>query len=125
MQSTLQQQTYSSTLTQSRLAQPSIWSRFIKWADGQEKYRFGWTAGILAGHGCVATILTMAAIVMTGNNFIFWPFAIAGMAACVITNLAALPTKITIPVFFVSLLMDLAIIAVCLMNGVNMNATYV
>lgn len=103
----------------------SPWSRFIKWAEGQEKNRFGWVAGILLGHGCFVTIITMVAIVFTGNHFIFWPFAIAGMAACVISNLAAMPTKITLPIFFFSLVIDLAIILICLVNGFNVSATYV
>ncbi|HUM96881.1 MAG TPA: hypothetical protein PK275_03440 [Chitinophagaceae bacterium] len=95
-----------------------LWSRFIKWCESQEQNRFGWIAGILVGHGCVATILTMLAIQMNGNHFIFWPFAIAAMGACVITNLAAMPTKVTIPVFAVSLLIDLAIIAICIIGVV-------
>jgi hypothetical protein len=95
----------------------SRWGRFINWADEQEKNHWGWTAGILVGHGCIATIFTMIAIVFTGNNFIFWPFAIAAMAVCVITNLAAMPTRITIPVFFISLLVDVAIILICIVNG--------
>lgn len=103
----------------------SLWNRFINWADEQEKNRFGWVAGILLGHGCFVTIITMIAIVFTGNHFIFWPFAIAGMAACVISNLAAMPTKITIPIFAFSLLLDLAIIIICLFNGFNVSATYV
>lgn len=104
---------------------PSLWSRFMNWAEGQEKNRLGWVAGILFGHGCIVTIITMMAILFTGNHFIFWPFAIAGMAACVISNLAALPTKITLPIFFFSLLLDLVIIAICLTNGINVSATYV
>ncbi len=97
----------------------SRWQRFINWADEQEKNHWGWTAGILVGHGCFATIFTMVAIVFTGNNFIFWPFAIAAMSVCVITNLAAMPTRVTIPVFFISLLVDLAIILICIVNGLT------
>ncbi|MBM3415564.1 MAG: hypothetical protein FJY20_03760 [Bacteroidetes bacterium] len=124
MQTTIHQQVFSDSQTLGQ-SHPSLWKRFIQWADGQEKNRFGWTAGILAGHGCVATILTMLAIVFTGNHFIFWPFAIVAMAVCVVTNLAAMPTRITIPVFFFSLLVDLVIIAVCIANGFDVNATYV
>ena len=97
----------------------SPWKRFINWADGQEKNRFGWTAGILVGHGCIVTIFTMLTIVFTGNHFIFWPFAMAAMSVCVIVNLAAMPTKITIPVFFISLLVDIAVIATCLVGGLS------
>lgn len=103
----------------------SLWKKFINWADGQEENRFGWTAFAIAGHGCVFTIITSMMVLFTGNHFIFWPFVIAAMAACVVVNLAAMPTKITIPVFFFSLLIDLVIIAICLTNGFNIEASYV
>jgi hypothetical protein len=38
------------------------------------------------------------------------------MTMCVIVNLAALPTKITIPVLFFSLLIDVVIIGMCIAN---------
>lgn len=102
----------------------SLWSRFMKWADGQENNRMLWTALSIAGHGCVVTIITMATILLTGNNFIFWPFALAAMTMCVVVNLAAMPTKITIPVFFFSLLIDVVIIVLCLSHGFDMAASY-
>jgi len=113
MQTTIHQQAYRHHSTNTA-SHTSAWGRFIKWCEGQEENRFGWTAGILVGHGCVFTILTMLAILMTGNNFIFWPFAIAAMGMCVVTNLAAMPTKVTIPVFAISLLIDLAIIVLAI-----------
>jgi hypothetical protein len=102
----------------------SLWSKFINWADTQEKNSFTWTAISIAGHGCFFTVLTISIILLTGNNFIFWPFAIAAMAACLIVNLVALPTKITIPVLFFSLLIDLTIIILALTNGFNLEAMY-
>jgi len=102
----------------------SLWEKFIHWADGQEENRFGWTAFSIIGHGCVFTVITVAIILATGNNFIFWPFAIVAMAACLIVNLAALPTKITIPVLLFSVLLDLIIVAICLTNGVDLSASY-
>lgn len=121
---TITQRSFQPSYQKSSTATP-LWNRFIKWADGQEEHRFGWTAAILAGHGCIMTVLTTMAIVFTGNEFIFWPFAIGAMAMCLISNLAAMPTRITIPVFFFSLLIDVTIIAVCLINGINMEATYI
>lgn len=88
----------------------SLWSRFIQWANSQEENRFLWLSIGIVGHGCVITIITMLVVMFTGNNFIFWPFAIAAMAMTVVTNLAAMPTRVTIPVFFLSVLIDLGII---------------
>lgn len=123
MQSTLNHQLSSSHRSVAH-SHSSLWSRFIAWADGQENNRMLWTALAIAGHGCVVTIITMAAILLTGNNFIYWPFALAAMTMCVVVNLAAMPTKITIPVFFFSLLIDLVIIVLCLSHGFDMAASY-
>ena len=114
------------TITQSYLQNPtdtdnktSLWKRFISWCDGQEKNRFGWLAASLTIHGCVLTIFTMFAVILSGNNFIFWPFIIGAMGITLVVNLAAMPTKITIPVFFFSVLIDLSIIASCIAIGIN------
>lgn len=109
---------YTSTRT-------SIWKKFITWCIGQEKNRLGWLATAIMLHGCVLTIITMFAIITTGNHFIFWPFTIAAMGMTLVVNLAAMPTKITIPVFFLSILIDIVIITICLLNGFDMSATYV
>lgn len=103
----------------------SIWKKFIEWAGKQEENRFLWLTLGIAGHGFVFTIITLLTIVFTGNHFIFWPFAMAAMTMCLVSNLAAMPTKITIPVFFLSVLIDVVIIALCIANGFDIAATYV
>lgn len=117
------QQTYSPAYAKKE-ASVSAWKKFIKWAEGQEENRFLWLAIAIFGHGCFFTILTVGAIVLSGNSFILWPFAIGAMAMTLITNLAALPTKITVPVFFASLLIDFVIIAICLANGLDFSSTF-
>ena len=106
-------------------AKISAWKKFINWCHDQEKNRFGWLAASLTLHGCVLTIVAMFAVILTGNHFIFWPFIIGAMGMTLITNLAAMPTKITIPVFFFSVLIDFAVIAICLANGLNINGTVI
>jgi hypothetical protein len=96
----------------------------MNWCDRQEPNRFGWTAVIIMGHGCIFTVLTVLAIIFTGNHFIFWPFAIAAITAPLITNLAALSTRVIIPVFFLSLLIDLLIIAFSLATGFSVENVY-
>jgi hypothetical protein len=100
----------------------SLITRFVNWTKEQEKDRILWLAIAIVGHGCFITIVTMFAILLSGNNFIFWPFAIGAMTMSLIVNLAAMPTKITIPVFFFSVLIDVTIIAICIANGLNINA---
>ena len=103
----------------------SILTRFISWCKSQEKHRLGWLAVIIAGHGCVFTPITLFAITLSGNSMVFWSMAIAAMGMSLVTNLAALPTKITIPVFFFSVLIDLVIIVNCIAVGFNISATYI
>lgn len=101
----------------------SAWKKFINWCDSQEKYRFGWLGAALTLHGCFLTIITMFAVILAGNHFIFWPLVIGAMGVTVVVNLAAMPTRITIPVFFFSVLLDLAIIASCFFIGFDAAAT--
>ena len=92
----------------------SLLSRFFAWCEGQEKYRFGWLAVIITVHGCVLTPLTVLTLVSTGNHIAFWGITIGAMAMALVTNLAAMPTKVTIPIFFRSVLIDIAVIASCI-----------
>ena len=64
----------------------------------------------LAAHACFLTPLTLFVVMYTGNSILLFGFAIAAMAMALITNLAALPTKITIPTFLLSVVLDVAII---------------
>jgi hypothetical protein len=101
----------------------SPWKKFITWCTGQEKYRLGWLAAAITVHGCILTILTMFAVILAGNHFIFWPFVIGAMGITLIVNLAAMPTKITIPVFFISVFVDLVIIVSCIAIGFDATGT--
>jgi hypothetical protein len=98
----------------SRVEHPSVITKFMNWCNGQEKNRLGWLAGILAIHGCVLTPITLFAIILSGTYFPFYIAALVAMGLAVVTNLAAMATKVTIPVFFLSVLIDLAIIISCI-----------
>ena len=81
METTLQQSitaNYTATATKTNL-----WKRFINWCDSQEQFRFGWLGAALAVHGCIATPLTLFAIILSGNYFAFWIVAIAAMGASI------------------------------------------
>lgn len=115
------QQTIATTYTGTS-SKTSIFSRFIHWCEGQQKNRFIWLALALVGHGCALTPITMFAIILSGNNIVFWMMAIIAMMTALVTNLAALPTKYTIPAFFFSIVVDLLIIASALTIGFNISA---
>ncbi len=112
------QHPYSPSYSSATKSQPVL-SRFIAWCNGQEKYRFGWLAVMLTVHGCVLTPVTVLSITLGGNNFVFWGLAIGAMAMPLVANLAAMPTKITIPVFFFSVIIDLVVIATSIAFALN------
>jgi len=84
-----------------------------------------WLGVALSAHGCIITPLTIMAVLLAGTNMFLFILAIVAMGATLVTNLAALPTKITLPVFFLSILIDLAIIFSCVLIGLNIANTYI
>ena len=111
---TLQQTYHPSLRTEKTLVQ-----LFADWCQSQEKYRIGWLGIIIATHGCFITPVTLIAIVLSGNSIFFWMLAMLAIVMCLVTNLAALPAKITIPVFCLSIIIDLAVITGCVATGFN------
>jgi hypothetical protein len=103
----------------------SVFSRFMNWCEGQEKYRFGWLAAALSIHGCALTPITLFAIILAGTNIAFFVLALIAMGMALVTNLAAMPTKVTIPVFLLSIVIDIAIIISCVAIGFDITGTYV
>ncbi|MBL7699060.1 MAG: hypothetical protein JNK79_12925 [Chitinophagaceae bacterium] len=99
---------FTRRLTQ--IKQPSLLSRFLTWSGNQQEDRFMWLGIALAGHGCVITPVAIFFIVMGGLSLPLFMIALTSMAMVVVTNLAALPTRITIPVLFLSVVVDVAIL---------------
>jgi hypothetical protein len=95
-----------------------VWRRFISWCGGQEKNRFGWLAAGLAGHGCFLTPLTLFAIMVSGNSMLLWALVIGAMTMSLVTSLAALSTKITLPALFLSILIDTGIVISCIAGSI-------
>ena len=97
-----------------RASVPSLWVQFINWCKNEEENRLEWLALGLVGHGCIITPLVVFAIMISGNNLIFWITAMVAMGATLVVNLAAMPAKITIPVFLSSVVIDIVIVAIAL-----------
>ena len=117
MQTILQQQT-NTTYVEKQVKLPVL-TRFFQWSACQEKNRFGWLAFILTSHGCVLTPLTLFAVILSGASLPLFIAAIVAMGLALVTNLAAMPTKVTIPVFFFSILIDVAVVVACAILGFN------
>lgn len=90
--------------------EPSVFSKFMTWCENQQENRFMWLGIALAGHGCVITPVTVFFIVLGGLSLPLFMIALFSMALALVTNLAALPTKITIPALALSILVDVAVL---------------
>lgn len=106
---------HNSTYTPFRRPALGPWARFIEFAEKQEFNRLLWLALGVLGHGTVFTIGTMAVVLMNGAVFPLVAITCFSMVMVLVVNLAALPTKITLPVFALSLLIDLAVIVTAIM----------
>ena len=76
-----------------------------------------WLGIALTGHGCILTPITVLIVLFGGLNFPLFMLAMAAMGMSLVTNLAAMPTKVTIPVLFLSVLIDIAIIALSVVSA--------
>lgn len=97
----------------------------MQWCDGQQKNRLLWLGVALAAHGCILTPITIMAVLLAGTNLFLFILALVAMGLSLVTNLAAMPTRITIPVFIFSVLIDLAIIISCVLIGFDIAKTYI
>ncbi|RYY50964.1 MAG: hypothetical protein EOO06_02005 [Chitinophagaceae bacterium] len=88
----------------------SFITRFMTWCGTQESSRLLWLAVILGVHGCILSPITMLLSLQAGAGSYLYVPVIVAMAINLVPNLAALSTKITIPVFLLSVIIDLAII---------------
>jgi hypothetical protein len=112
MQTTVHQSTINTTYNES-FSQPSIWTKFMAFCQSQEHNRLMWVGIALAAHGCALTPITVMITFFTGFNFVLFMTAMVAMGIALVTNLAAMPTKVTIPAFALSVLIDISIVAYC------------
>jgi hypothetical protein len=124
MSTTTMDHSFSTTYTE-QATQTGIFSKFMTWCKGQDDNRFMWIGIVLAGHGCILTPLTVMAVLMAGTNMFLFMLCIVSMGMALVTNLAAMPTKITIPVFVLSVLIDIAVIISCFAIGLDIAKTYI
>ena len=101
-----------------------LWKKFITWCNGQQENQLGWLAVSFMVRGCIFVPMTIIIIAMSGNNFIFVALALGAMIVAITVNLATLPTKITLPVFFFTLVLDVAIIIACLLHDLTIRNVF-
>jgi hypothetical protein len=124
MTTTTLNQSITTTYTENK-SSVSVFKKFINWCKGQDENRFMWVGIVMAGHGCILTPLTVMAVLLAGTNMFLFMLAIVSMGMAVVTNLASMPTKITIPVFVLSILIDIAIVIASVAIGFDITTTYI
>jgi hypothetical protein len=91
-----------------------FFKRFFNWCNKQEEYRFLWLGITLFGLiGMVLPLTLLSILFFANNNFMLWIIACAANVPVLALNLAAQPPKVTLPFLFITLVIDVAIIAVC------------
>lgn len=88
----------------------SVLSRFLLWTEKEEKNRIAWLGISITLMTAVFFPLTMVSILLHGATFKLIIGAMFSLILVVIPNLAALPTKYTIPAFATGVAIDLLLI---------------
>ena len=89
----------------------SFISTFFQWSAGQEaEHHIAWTGVSLLTTTAVLFPLTMASVLLNGAAFPLIITAMAALVLVVVLNLAAMPTRYTIPAFALAILIDVAVI---------------
>lgn len=116
MATTTFDQTITTTYANSRTNR-SVFAKFFYWCNAQQHNRLLWLGVILAAHGCILTPLTSMAVLYSGNSLLLFMLSIIAMSLALVTNLAAMPTKYTLPAFFLSIFIDLGIVIACAVSS--------
>jgi len=90
----------------------SLAVRFIQWATNQDaEHHVAWVGISITLMAAIFFPLTMAVILLNGAGFGLIIAAMTSLALVTIVNLAAIPTRYTIPLFLLGILIDVAAIA--------------
>jgi hypothetical protein len=92
--------------------QTSLTSRFLTWTKQEEKNRIAWVGISIIVMTAIFFPITMAAILFNGAGFKLIVGAMISLILVVIPNLAALPTKYTIPAFLTGVVIDIALMVI-------------
>lgn len=102
----------------------NIFTRFMQWCGAQEYHRIAWVGIILTSQGCVITPITLFFVVTSGVSALLISLAAISIMMNLVVNLAAMPTKITIPVYVLSLVVSAAVIAAAFSAGVDLSKVF-
>jgi hypothetical protein len=93
-------------------------TRFLTWCKAQETDRFLWLGlTFFAQIGLAVPVTACAIIFLGGNSYLLWIIMLAVNVPTLVLNLAALPTKVTLPFLFFAWFTELVIILYCVGLG--------
>jgi len=84
--------------------------KFMAFCEQQQENRLAWTAFTIAAQACLVVTMTLLSVYCNGNPFVLWIPVILSSFVIEVSNLMALPTKITIPIFCLSVLLNVGVI---------------
>ncbi len=88
---------------------PALVTRLANWAIEEDaKHHVAWVGISITAMAAVFFPVTMFVVLLNGMPFVPMLFAMVSLAMVVVANLAALPTKYTIPIFAIGILIDIA-----------------
>lgn len=89
----------------------STQQKLITWAASLQEQRLPLLAGMLTVHCCITVPITMALLIVA--NLGLFPLGLMTFStfAILVTNLAALPTKITVPTYLLVTALHMVLIA--------------
>ena len=90
--------------------------KFKEFCVRQNENRLGWTAVIIAAQVFLLVPITLIAIAWNGDRFVLWIPVIVSSFVTAVSNLAAMPTTITIPIFCTSVLINVGVIMLSFMQ---------
>lgn len=98
------------------VSQPqTLLSKFVAWCEAQESNRFLWLAvALFAQIGLTLPLTAVFIVFFGGNNFLWWIILATVNIPVLVLNLAAFPTKTTLPFLFFGWLTQAVIIACCI-----------
>ena len=93
----------------------NFFAKFLAWCDTQKSNHFLWLAlSFFAQIGLTLPITAVFIVFFGGNNMLLWIIMAAINVPVLVLNLAALPTKTTLPFIFFGWLTQAVIIMYCI-----------
>lgn len=85
----------------SEVTKESVIKKFLAWCGRQEGSRLFWMGlALLGGIGTIVPLTLLTVVFFADNNFALWVIVCTINVPVLILNLAAQPTKVTLPVLF-------------------------